>query len=48
MFDSLDEQMKHELGGQESTKDRIIRYAVISAISIVVIVALYEVVRIFG
>lgn len=48
MFDSLDESIKHELEGESTPKERIIRYVVISTVSIVVIVALYEVVHLFG
>jgi hypothetical protein len=48
MFDSLDESIKHDLEHESSNKERMIRYAVISAISVVVIVALYEVVHLFG
>jgi hypothetical protein len=48
MFDSLDESIKHELEGESTPKERIIRYAVISAITIFVIVALYEAVHLLG
>ena len=36
MFDSLDEQMKHDLQEQVSTKERIIRYITIGAVSVLV------------
>ena len=48
MFDSLDERMKHELGGESTPKERIIRYGLIAAISLAVIVGLYEAVRLLG
>jgi hypothetical protein len=48
MFDSLDERIKHELGGESTQKERIIRYVVISAVSVFVIVALYEIVHLLG
>jgi hypothetical protein len=48
MFESLDESIKHELEGESSPKERMIRYAVIALISIVVIGVLYEAVRLLG
>jgi hypothetical protein len=48
MFDSLDESIKHELDGESSSKDRIIRYVVITAIAIGVIIGLYEAVHLLG
>jgi hypothetical protein len=48
MFDSLDESIKHELESESSSKERMIRLVVISAISIAVIVALYYAVRLMG
>ena len=36
MFDSLDEQMKHDLRGQVSTRERMIRYLAIGAASVLV------------
>jgi hypothetical protein len=48
MFDSLDESIKHELDSESSAKDRMIRYAVITVIAIVVIGGLYEAVRLLG
>jgi len=48
MFDSLDESIKHDLDHESSTKDRIIRYVVITVISLIVIGALYEAVHLLG
>ncbi len=48
MFESLDESIKHELQGEASDKERIIRYVVISAVSVIVIVALYYAVKFLG
>lgn len=48
MFDSLDDRIKHELEAESTPRERIIRYTVISAVSVIVIVALYEVVHLFG
>jgi len=48
MFDSLDESIKHELEGESTPRERIIRYVVISAVSVIVIVALYEIAHLLG
>jgi hypothetical protein len=36
MFDSLDEQMKRDEQEQTSTKERVLRYVAISAVSVLV------------
>jgi hypothetical protein len=36
MFDSLDEQMKHDEREQVSTKERVIRYITVGAVSVLV------------
>jgi hypothetical protein len=36
MFDSLDEQMKHDEREQSSTKERVLRYIAIGAVSVLV------------
>jgi hypothetical protein len=48
MFDSLDDSIKHDLEHESSAKARMIRYAVITVIALIVIVALYEAVRLLG
>ncbi len=48
MFDSLDESIKHDLEHESSSKERMIRYGVITAVSLIVIVALYEAVHLLG
>jgi hypothetical protein len=36
MFDSLDEQMKHDEREQSTTKERVLRYLAICAVSVLV------------
>jgi hypothetical protein len=48
MFDSLDDSIKHELDTESSTKERMIRYGIITAVSLIVIAALYEAVHLLG
>lgn len=48
MFDSLDESIKHDLDSESSSKERLIRYGAITAITLIVIVAIYELVHLFG
>jgi hypothetical protein len=36
MFDSLDEQMKHDEREQSTTKERVLRYLAIGAVSVLV------------
>ncbi len=48
MFESLDESIKHELDTESSAKERMIRYGVITAITLIVIAALYEAVHLLG
>lgn len=48
MFDSLDEQIKHDEHEQESNRDRILKWLVIALISIVVFAGLYLGVRLVG
>jgi len=45
MFDSLDEQMKHDLQSEESSKQRITRYILISAVSMVTVGGLFAAIQ---
>ncbi len=47
MFDSLDEQMKQDDREQVSTKERVIRYITIGAVSVLVFGGLVEAVQHF-
>ncbi len=44
MFDSLDEQMKHDDQAEASTKERVMKYLVIGAISVALVGAIFGVV----
>jgi hypothetical protein len=48
MFESLDERIKIDESGDSTPKQRMIRYGIIGVISLVVIVILYEAVRLLG
>jgi hypothetical protein len=48
MFESLEERIKIDESGDSTPKERMIRYGVIGLISLVVIVLLYEAVRLLG
>ena len=48
MFESLDESIKHDLDHEAPAKERLIRYSVITAVSVIVIVGLYFVVHFVG
>jgi len=41
MFDSLDEQMKHDAKEQTSTRERVLEWVAIAAVSVVVFGGLY-------
>jgi hypothetical protein len=43
MFDSLDEQMKHDEQAQSSLKERVLRYIAIAAACVLIIGGLMEV-----
>ncbi len=48
MFDSLDDQMKHDAQAEASTKERMMKYLVICAVSFVAVGAMaaaYQFVR---
>lgn len=45
MFDSLDEQMKHDLQAEASTKERIMRYVLISAVSLTAVTGIFAVIH---
>lgn len=45
MFDSLDEQMKHDIREQQSGKERMLIYTAVAIVSVVVFVGLYFAVR---
>lgn len=45
MFDSLDEQMKHDAKESTSTRERILEWVAIAAVSVVVFGGLYFGVR---
>lgn len=45
MFDSLDEQMKHDMREQQSGKERMLIYTAVAIVSVVVFVGLYFAVR---
>jgi hypothetical protein len=47
MFDSLDEQMKHDEREQSSTKERVLRYIAIGAASVLIFGGLIVAVRRF-
>lgn len=47
MFDSLDEQMKHDEREQISTKEKVIRYITIGAVSVLIFGGLVEAVQHF-
>ena len=45
MFDSLDDAMKHDLQSEESTRQRVTRYVVITAVSVVAVGGLFAAVQ---
>lgn len=45
MFDSLDEQMKHDAQAEASPKERLVKYVLISAVSVVVVGGLFAAVQ---
>jgi hypothetical protein len=48
MFESLNERIRIDEASESTPKQRMIRYGVIGLISLVVIVILYEAVRLLG
>jgi predicted secreted protein len=48
MFDSLDDSIKHELEGEATAKERLIRIVAITVVSVVVIAGLYYAVTFLG
>jgi hypothetical protein len=48
MFDSLDEQIKHDEHEQTSNRDRIIKWLIVAIVSIFVFAGLYLGVRLVG
>jgi hypothetical protein len=48
MFDSLADQIRQDEKGQTNNRERIIRYAIISVLSVLVFVGLYAAVRAGG
>ena len=45
MFDSLDDQMKHDAMAEASTKERWMKYILIGAISVVVVGGIFATVQ---
>jgi hypothetical protein len=45
MFDSLDEQMKHDAQAEASTRERWMKYIVIGAVSVVVVGGIFAAVQ---
>lgn len=43
MFESLDDQMKHDAQAEASTKERMIKYLVIGIVSVVVVGGIFAV-----
>jgi hypothetical protein len=43
MFDSLDDQMKHDAQAEASTKERMLKYILIGAVSVVVVGGIFAV-----
>jgi hypothetical protein len=41
MFESLDDQMKHDAQAQASTKERWLKYVIIGVVSIVVVCGIF-------
>jgi hypothetical protein len=48
MFESLNERIRIDESGDSTPKQRMIRYGLIGIVSLVVIVILYEAVRLLG
>jgi len=48
MFDSLDEQMKHDEDAATSTKERIMKWALVAVTSVVLFAGLYFGVKLLG
>jgi len=45
MFESLDEHIKHDDQAEASTKERILKYVVISAVSVVLVSGIFAAVQ---
>ncbi len=43
MFESLDDQMKHDAQAEASTKERMLKYLVIGVVSVVVVGGIFAV-----
>jgi hypothetical protein len=43
MFESLDDQMKHDAQAQASTKERMLKYILIGAVSVLVVGGIFAV-----
>lgn len=43
MFESLDDQMKHDAEAEASTKERMLRYVIIGVVSVVVVGGIFAV-----
>ena len=48
MFESLDDQMKHDDAAETTSGQRMTKWAVVAAISLVVFGSLYAAIRMFG
>lgn len=45
MFESLDEHIKHDDQAAESTKERVLKYVMISAVSVVLVSGIFAAVQ---
>jgi len=43
MFESLDDQMKHDAQAEASTKERVLKYFIIGVVSVVVVGGIFAV-----
>jgi putative flippase GtrA len=43
MFESLDDQMKHDAQAEASTKERLLKYVIIGVVSVVVVGGIFAV-----
>ena len=43
MFESLDDQMKHDAQAEASTKERMLKYVIIGVVSVVVVGGIFAV-----
>ncbi len=43
MFESLDDQMKHDAQAEASTKERMLKYVLIGVVSVVVVCGIFAV-----